>query len=201
MGAILPPLPMRLLLALSLVVAACTGRVPCGSSTPCPPGPAEPAPPTSTPSAEPSSEPSAEPVDWTGSYLYEESLPDGERTLVWGYALDLAPVDDDDGELSQPADYLGTLEIDGYQTMARYVVVGQETADGLRVVVEAFGPDHAGAFPDAGATLFTLRMDEVMMPDGVSDPLLMTVWATLQPNVVNEWDDPSEGMAAFEAQG
>lgn len=181
--------PAPLLLAVAL--AACQGA----------PGP-DPAP---VPSPQPAEMPppdgyDAELLDWSGDYLFEEGLPDGERTLMWSYRLSLAPVDDD-GELSQPADYVGTLEVDGYQTLARYVVVGQETEGGVRVVVEAYGPDNARPYPAYGETLFELQLGTFEMPDGENDVRLMTLWGALQPNVVGENESPADGIVSFEAQG
>jgi hypothetical protein len=102
---------------------------------------------------------SAVKTSWPGTYLFNEDAGGN----FWGYELQL------DKKL------LGTLYIDGFQTMQRLKVAGTTTGNTLRVRLVGYAEDNIFNQPTIGSELFILEQQ---------DQQLITHWGSLEPNVI-----------------
>ena len=131
--------------------------------------------PTTNPAPEPTTSalpPDPETVDaWTGAWHWDETWPGPEGTAnARAYALVLG---------AESRNLNGHLAIDGYQTMADYLVRGEPRGDTLDVVLTGYGADNLREDPAVGDTLFSLvREDAPETEYGVS---YRTVWGALRP--------------------
>ena len=125
------------------------------------------------------------PPDWSGRYTFFESFDEGAG--FWGYELTLEP--DGDG-------YVGTLHIDGTQTMSRYAVRGgflydgpeEDRGESLDVIFGGYEPENVFEPFERGVVLFSLAQED----GGV----IRTVWGAMEPRVA----DPTLSGVAFERE-
>ena len=111
-------------------------------------------------------------ASWEGRYSFSESVerPDAPP-MLWEYVLTLQREGDH---------WRGTLHIDGFQTLKRFEVRGDER-DGtlLDVTLTGYGEENVFESPALGDTLFTLEAHTIASPT-------LTTWGALTPNATTE---------------
>ena len=105
---------------------------------------------------------------WTGSYAFAETSTDSGQRQIWLYDLELFQQKD--------GSWVGSLNIDGLETLKRYNVRGELKGDRMQVILDDYREGSMGESPSLNSTLFIL--EEV---SNSGKRTIVTRWEKLEP--------------------